>query len=365
MPRAFALALASAGFTVVDHLLGSTPAVDFEPVAVAVIVVEERTDIAAAQTRRWRIELGDQIVPVLWLVPATVLGAAIVGFEAGADACLPQDAVDATLIAQINSLARTHAAGVRLGMKAGETRLLGEQLRKAYLKLECEWELSRRIHTGMIRRNFPVCRRRAIRIERARAVGETGFHEVRRLDENHLGLIVGNVLGGASNLLGVFVHQTAILKEISGDHYRLVPPEEVLIGINRELIGLGLEESPLVAAAGGNDRCPRRFDRAGAGRLAGADVHSRSRRTASLGDPGAISRHFRHLLLGIPRQAVAQRQVAHRREQHPVAGVSVAKPRFRHRALSGPEFTSMPWRSDLSDESKAIMLLAVEMSGFN
>src|SRR5262245_46452706 len=81
--------VASAGFAVADHLLGSAPAVDFGPVVVAVVDVGERpaqpavpgstagaapakdwTEIASAQTRRWRAELGDQFVPVLWVASA-------------------------------------------------------------------------------------------------------------------------------------------------------------------------------------------------------------------------------------------------------------------------------------------------------
>ena len=59
--------ITSAGFDVADHALGSAPAVDFGSIAVAVIEVAERTELAASQTRRWRAELGDQIVPVVWI----------------------------------------------------------------------------------------------------------------------------------------------------------------------------------------------------------------------------------------------------------------------------------------------------------
>ncbi|HEY3788614.1 MAG TPA: SpoIIE family protein phosphatase [Urbifossiella sp.] len=239
-------ALENAGFTVLDHVLGSTPAVDFEPVSAAVIVVGERTEIAAAQTRRWRIELGDQIVPMLWLVPESTPGAAIVGLEAGADACWSRRVEEAVLIAQVKAQVRIHAAGARLGIKADETRLLGEQLRKAYSQLERESELGRRIHRGVIESILPTVG--AVRFaSNAPVVGENGFHEVRRLDEHHLGFMLGNILGGASRWLGLFIHQAAKFKEITGDSHRLVPPEEVLIGINRDLMGLGLEEMPLVA----------------------------------------------------------------------------------------------------------------------
>src|SRR5205809_2328518 len=77
--------VASAGFVVADHLLGSAPAIDFGPVVVAVVEVGERADVAAAQTRRWRAELGDQFVPVLWVASPEKV---IAGLDAGADAVL-------------------------------------------------------------------------------------------------------------------------------------------------------------------------------------------------------------------------------------------------------------------------------------
>ncbi|QJW96810.1 PP2C family protein-serine/threonine phosphatase [Frigoriglobus tundricola] len=65
-----------------------------------------------------------------------------------------------------------------------------------------------------------------------------------------MGFFVGDVIGtgaAAGGLLGVFVQQSAVLKEITGQNYRIVQPGEVLTGVNRQLIGLGAEDLPLVA----------------------------------------------------------------------------------------------------------------------
>jgi serine phosphatase RsbU (regulator of sigma subunit) len=76
-----------------------------------------------------------------------------------------------------------------------------------------------------------------------------GFFDVRRLDEHHLGFLLGDVMssGASGALLGSFLLQAATMKTINGNWYRLVPPEEVLADVNRALIGLNLEEPPLVA----------------------------------------------------------------------------------------------------------------------
>jgi hypothetical protein len=244
--------VASAGFVVADHLLGSPPAVDFGPVVVAVIEVGERHDVAAAQTRRWRAELGDQFVPVLWVTSAEKTTA---GLDAGADTVLPRPVEPAVFVAQIRALARAQATAARVAVRAAEARLLGDQLRKALSQQEREQEMARRVRATFLPRSFPhvgaarfhVCHR-----PRSRTGGD--FHDVRRLDEHHIGFFVGDVIGNgaaAGGLLGVFVQQSVVLKEIAGQTYRIVPPGEVLTSVNRQLLGLGADDLPLVAVLAG------------------------------------------------------------------------------------------------------------------
>lgn len=240
--------LAAAGFIVVSHALGSAPAVDFSSIAVAVIDAGERTDLAAAQTRRWRLELGDHIVPVLWLLTDPVDAAA--GLAAGADACLERTAD--TLAAQVKAMARMQAAAARLDRKAAESLLLGEQLRKARAQLDFEHEMSRRIRRGTLPQSFPEAGDIRFHIvHRPQAAHGGDFHDVRRLDEHTVGFFLGDALGraAAGNLLGVLVNQAVRLKVIHGHRYRIVPPDEAMLEVNRTLLGLGLEEPPLVALA--------------------------------------------------------------------------------------------------------------------
>ena len=244
-------ALIGAGFTVIDHALGTAPPVDFGPVTVAVIDVGERTDAAAAQTRRWRTELGDTHIPVLWVLPETSAERAALGLDAGAGAVLTRPIDPAVFLAQVRSMIRSSATAARIMVKAAEARLLGDQLQKAYSSLDRELDMSRRVHRTFLPRSFPevgaarfaVCYR-----PRSRVGGD--FYDVQRLDEAHIGFYLGDVMthgSAAGSLLSVFVKQSVKMKEIGGNNYRLVPPDEVLVGVNRELIGLGLEEPPLVA----------------------------------------------------------------------------------------------------------------------
>ncbi|MDB5308857.1 MAG: hypothetical protein JWO38_3059 [Gemmataceae bacterium] len=243
--------LPTAGYVVADHSLGSPPSVDFGPLVAAVVEVGNQIEPAAAQTRRWRVELGDQVVPILWVIPAGSAGVATQGLDAGADACLARPFDPPVFTAQVKAMARCHASAARLWTKAGETRLLGDQLRKAYAQLDHELEMARRVHRTFLPRSLPDvggARFAACHRPRSRAGGD--FYDVRRLDEDHVGFFLGDVVGrgaAAGSLLGVFVNQMMNLKEITGNRYRLVPPDEVLVGLNRELIGLGLDDPPLVA----------------------------------------------------------------------------------------------------------------------
>jgi hypothetical protein len=244
--------LAGAGFAVIEHRLGSPPAVDFGPVGVAVVEVGDSVESAGAQTRRWRAELGDRILPVMWVAPA---GAVAAGLDAGADAVLVRPIEPDVFVAQLHAMARTNAIAARQAARAKEARLLGDQLRNALADLAREHFMIRRVRAAMLPRSLPMvgaARFHACYRPRGRAGAD--FLDVRRLDEHHVGFFVGDVVStgaAASGALGLYVQQTMVMKEIGELSYRIVPPGEVLTGVNRALLELGTDEHPLVAMLAG------------------------------------------------------------------------------------------------------------------
>src|SRR2546421_8139 len=74
------------------------------------------------------------------------------------------------------------------------------------------------------------------------------FYDVFRLDESHVGLYVADAMGHGvpASLLTIFVKKGVRAKEVFGKQYRLVPPDEVLSRLNRELIDQQLSESPFI-----------------------------------------------------------------------------------------------------------------------
>jgi serine phosphatase RsbU (regulator of sigma subunit) len=245
--------LAAAGFAVRDHRLGSAPAVHFTDVAVALIDVGRQAAAAAAQTRRWRAELRDELVPIIWLLPDADPALAARGLDAGADVVVARPLDEGVLVAQVRAAARLRMAGTRLAAQAAESRLLGDQLRKAYAQIDRELSEARRVHRAFLPHTLPAVGAARFAVShrpRARVAGD--FYDARRLDEHRVGFYVADVIGpGAGSLLGVFVGQSVGMKGITRGGYRVVPPGEVLAAANRELIALGLEERPLVGMLAG------------------------------------------------------------------------------------------------------------------
>jgi sigma-B regulation protein RsbU (phosphoserine phosphatase) len=74
------------------------------------------------------------------------------------------------------------------------------------------------------------------------------FYDVFRLDEKHLGFYVADAMGHGvpASLLTIFVKTSVRAKEITGKQYRLVPPDEVLQRLNRDLIQQQLSDTPFI-----------------------------------------------------------------------------------------------------------------------
>jgi DNA-binding response OmpR family regulator len=242
-------ALADAGFEVIEHVLGSPQTTDLDGVAVAVIEVGDSEAAAITQTRRWRLERGDDRVPVLWVLASGAGHTTAAGLEAGADACLANPVDPAVLAAQVRALTRARAASSRLAARAAEARLLGDQLRKAYRRMDAEAALAGQVHR--VRLDRPIPRIGAARFEvchRSRSRNSRDFFGIRRLDQSLVGFFLGNVVGqgsAASSLLALFVHEAIDLKESVDSGPR--EPHAILTALNQQLLALGLEDPPLLA----------------------------------------------------------------------------------------------------------------------
>jgi phosphoserine phosphatase RsbU/P len=242
-------ALEVAGFAVSPvGLSGIDPAEVARSQAVLVAVNARVLSTAQALCRRWRIELGEHYVPIVWLAADDV--SATAGLDAGADTVVRPSAVPDHLVAQLKALLRIQHLHGRLASRAAEAQNLHQKLQQAYQQIDGDSELTRRIHRGFLPRSLPeVGHARFAVVYRPRSRIGGDFYDVMRLDENHVGLYVADAMGRglpASSLLSIFVKKSLLPKEILGKSYRLVPPGEVLDRLNRDLLNLSLPEPPFV-----------------------------------------------------------------------------------------------------------------------
>jgi sigma-B regulation protein RsbU (phosphoserine phosphatase) len=241
--------LEAAGYAVARvGLNGIDPAEVARANAVVLGVTGKVIGTAQALCRRWRIELGEQFVPFVWLAAADVPPAA--GLDAGADVVLPEGVAPDHLVAQLKALLRVHHLHGRLAGRAAEAQHLNQRLQQAFQQIDSDLELTRRIHRGFLPRALPDINRVRFGLcyrPRSRMGGD--FYDVLRLDEDHVGIYLADAMGRglpASSLLSIFVKRSLTPKEILGQSYRLVPPGEVLDRLNREVLNLGLPEPPFV-----------------------------------------------------------------------------------------------------------------------
>jgi serine phosphatase RsbU (regulator of sigma subunit) len=244
--RAF---LHDTGCRITEVILGTHERLDCAKTQIVVTTLGETLAFAAAQTRLWRAEMGDYPIPILWVLPYPSAELTVNGLDAGADACLARPLDPAVFTAQLRALLRNQQRGARLQCRAAEVRQLNAQLQHAYNDIDRAYDLTRRVQRALLPRRLPCVD--AIRFAvhhrpRSRVGGD--LYDVVRLDEHHVGFWLADV-GGPGNpaggMLGLVVKQAIQMKEIHPGGYRLVPPDEVLTRVNRELLALDLDPPAL------------------------------------------------------------------------------------------------------------------------
>jgi sigma-B regulation protein RsbU (phosphoserine phosphatase) len=157
----------------------------------------------------------------------------------------------------------------RLAAECDELRRLNKRLQQLHQQIDYQMQLAQRIQASFLPKSLPEIPhgRFAVHYQPRDRVGGD-FYDVFRLDENHVGLYVADVMGHGvpASLLTIFVKKGVQAKEVFGRDYRLVPPEEVLGRLNNDLIDQSLSEHPFITMTYAlyNDRDGAfRFARAG------------------------------------------------------------------------------------------------------
>jgi sigma-B regulation protein RsbU (phosphoserine phosphatase) len=199
--------------------------------------------------RRLRLQMADSFIPILYLTSESEATSRLDSLEAGVDAYLQRPFAPRELLAQVQALLRIKELHERLLEKTAEVNLINKRLEAAYKKVDQELELARRIQQSFLPQSMPEMPRAGLAVLYL-PCGRVGgdFYDAFRLDENHFGFYVADAMGHGvpASLLTIFLKRGVRAKEIIGKEYRLVPPNEVLQRLNRDLVDQSLADNPFI-----------------------------------------------------------------------------------------------------------------------
>jgi phosphoserine phosphatase RsbU/P len=213
------------------------------------IMLEGRGPEELHLCRRLRLRLADSFIPILYLMGEEQSTSRLDSLEAGVDAYLQRPFAPRELLAQVQAFLRIKELHDRLLEKTAEVHQINKRLEAAHRKVDQEMELARRIQQSFLPQTMPEVPRARLAVLYL-PCGRVGgdFYDAFRLDENHLGFYVADAMGHGvpASLLTIFLKRGVRAKEIIGQEYRLVPPNEVLQRLNRDLVEQSLADNPFI-----------------------------------------------------------------------------------------------------------------------
>lgn len=261
--------LEDAGHQTALHLLPAGEPADLSPFQLVIVEASARAAPAHSLCRLVRARTADGFVPILLLADDHAPAARLTGFESGAHAYLLRPFAVGELLAQVQALLRIQEMHGRLSDKTAELQRVHRRLQQAYQRIDQELELARRIQQSFLPQTLPEVPPARFAVH-YRPCGRVGgdFYDVFRLDETHLGFYVADAMGHGvpASLLTIFLKRGVRPKDIIGNQYRLVPPDEVLQRLNHDLVQQGLADEPFITMVYGLFDCRSRtlqFARAG------------------------------------------------------------------------------------------------------
>ncbi len=243
-------ALEQAGCLLESTRFGAPPAEGWFAIVDSANALEEAT----AYCRQWRSRPGGHEKPLLWLADSLDPYSRTLGWDSGADAVLVRPLAAGELPAQISSLTQGYDERQRLIAQANETSRINQSLIELYRQVDADFQLARRIQRACRPTNMLSLKRVRLAVSQREQSGSAGdFYSSMRVDEEHLAFLLGVAMGQsvAACMLAIFIYRALQSKEIRENSYRLLPPNEVLKRLNRELCGLSTSEPPIVRMAYG------------------------------------------------------------------------------------------------------------------
>ncbi len=159
-------------------------------------------------------------------------------FQGGA-VIMPPDTDPEQICLVIQSLASQAETIQHLCHELSITRRHHGGLRGQMDKLDEELRLAARVQQEFLPANSPAAPNAQVEVLFRPASYVSGdIYDTVRLDENHIGLWIADVVGHGvpAALLTMFVKHALPTKEIAGSSYRIVPPNEAIARLNLEMV---------------------------------------------------------------------------------------------------------------------------------
>lgn len=134
---------------------------------------------------------------------------------------------------------------------AGNVERWAFSLNARFEELHQELRLAWRVQKDFLPKSLPQTKSiRFSSIYRPASWVSGDIYDVFRLDEEHIGVYIADVVGHgvAAGLITLFVKRALITKEIFDNSYRIIEPAEALEHLNKELIDLDLPEHHFITA---------------------------------------------------------------------------------------------------------------------
>jgi sigma-B regulation protein RsbU (phosphoserine phosphatase) len=241
--------LEQAGHSIGWHALEAGDPPDLSAWDLLLVDSGQQPQVGLPFCRRLRARLTDTFVPILFITSDANPSSRLSGLEAGADTYLLRPFHPDELLAQVQAFLRLKHTHDRLTEKTAECQQVNRRLQQAYQQIDQELHLARRIQQSLLPQTLPEMPPVRFAVQ-YRPCGRVGgdFYDVFRLDEDHVGFYVADVMGHGipAGLLTIFLKKAVRAKEIFGRNYRLLPPDEVLGRLNQEMLDQALAENPFI-----------------------------------------------------------------------------------------------------------------------
>lgn len=212
-------------------------------------VLIDAADLESAFRITEKYRRPDAFVPMVMLVDQESPGLRKRALDAGIDWLAPRSLDPAEIAAQVQAVLRLKERHDRLAAQAAETQRINKRLQATHQQMNSELDLARRLQQSFLPQSLPDLPQVKFAVE-YRPCGQVGgdFYDVFRLDENHYGFYVADAMGHgvSASLLTIFVKKGVRAKDIDGQTYRLVPPDEVLHRLNHDFIEQALSDTPFI-----------------------------------------------------------------------------------------------------------------------